>query len=36
MKTQSKRWMLGAVMVGVIAFGQTAYAAHDPLMLPEQ
>lgn len=36
MKTQSKRWMLGAVMVGVIAFGQTAYAAQDPLMLPEQ
>ena len=36
MKTQSKRWILGAVMVGVMALGQTAYAAQDPLMLPEQ
>ena len=36
MKTQSKRWILGVVMVGVMALGQTAYAAQDPLMLPEQ
>ncbi len=36
MKTQSKHWILGAVMVGVMALGQTAYAAQDPLMLPEQ
>ena len=34
MKVQSKRWILGIVMVGVMA--QTAYAAQDPLMLPEQ
>ena len=36
MKTQSKRWLLGAAIVGVIALGQTVYAAQDPLMLPEQ
>lgn len=36
MKTQSKRWILGIAMVGVMALGQTAYAAQDPLMLPEQ
>ena len=36
MKTQSKHWILGAAIVGVIALGQTAYAAQDPLMLPEQ
>ena len=36
MKTQSKCWLLGAAIVGVIALGQTAYAAQDPLMLPEQ
>ncbi len=34
MKMQSKRWILGVVMVGVIA--QTAYATQDPLMLPEE
>lgn len=36
MKTQSKHWILGAAIVGVIALGQTAYAAQDPLLLPEQ
>ena len=36
MKKQSKRWIAGAAILGVIALGQTAYAAQDPLMLPAQ
>ena len=36
MKIQSKRFLLSAAMVSMIVFGQTAYAAQDPLMLPEK
>ena len=36
MKKQSKRWIAGAAILGVITLGQAAYAAQDPLMLPAQ
>lgn len=36
MKIQSKRFLLSAAMVSMIVLGQTAYAAQDPLMLPEK
>ena len=36
MKTQSKRWIVGAAIAGMMTWGHTAYAAADPLMLPEK
>ena len=36
MKTQSKRWIVGAAIAGMMTLGHTAYAAADPLMLPEK
>lgn len=36
MKMQSKHWIVGAAIAGMMTFGYTAYAAADPLMLPEK
>ena len=35
MNTKTKNWMVSAVVLGALAVGQTAFAAQDPLMLPE-
>ena len=35
MNTKTKKWMVSAVVLGALAVGQTAFAAQDPLMLPE-
>ncbi len=36
MKMQSKCWIVGAAIAGMMTLGYTAYAAADPLMLPEK
>ena len=35
MNTKKKKWIVSAVVLGALAVGQTAFAAQDPLMLPE-
>ncbi len=36
MKTQNKCWIIGAAIASIMTLGHTAYAAADPLMLPEK